>query len=311
MKDKLGREINYLRISVTKKCNLNCSYCGSKKDTFVNELTADEIVTLTAAFAEKGITKVRLTGGEPLMRDDITEIAQRIKKTEGIGSLYITTNGILLKKYAGKLKEAGVDGVNISLDTLDSERFRLLTGTDSLPSVLEGFYEALNAGFDSVKINSVLVKGKNDDEAEKLMLLARDNYADVRFIELMPFSEQGENRDLVVTTDELLGRAPFLVPDSKNDDGAAEYYTAEGFLGRIGFISPRSRKFCADCNRIRLLADGRVKPCLGNNMAYDIRQYINNKKILSEKIDEAILNKPVSHRFEHGEKFRGLNLIGG
>ncbi len=311
MKDNLGRDITYLRVSVTKKCNLNCSYCGSKKEAAGNELTADEIITLIKAFADKGITKVRLTGGEPLMREDITEIAGRIKKIEGITSLYITTNGILLKKYAADLKKAGVDGVNISLDTLNPEKFRLLTGTDSLSSVLDGFYSALGTGFASVKINSVLIKGKNDGEAEKLMELAKDNCCDVRFIELMPFSKQGENDELIVTTSELLSRAPYLVYENRKDGGAAEYYKAEGYKGRIGFISPRSRKFCAECNRIRLLSDGRVKPCLGNDITYDLRQFITDEKMLSEKINEAILNKPVSHRFECGEKFRGLNLIGG
>ncbi len=311
MKDKLGREINYLRISVTRRCNLNCSYCGHKKDSRGKELTPDEILTLTAAFAKKGITKVRLTGGEPLVREDIAEIAEGIKGIDGIKSLYITTNGILLKKYAPLLRKAGVDGVNISLDTLDKRRFAELTGTDRLRSVKEGIEAALGQGFKSVKINSVLVKGRNDDEALRLMELARDNMLDVRFIELMPFSAAGENEKLVVTTAELLERADFLYPDENVYEGTAEYYKADGFKGRVGFISPRSRKFCASCNRIRLLCDGSVKPCLGNEISYDLMPFIENKELLEQKIEEVISDKPLSHHFEKGEFFRGLNLIGG
>lgn len=311
MKDKLGREINYLRLSVTKRCNLNCSYCGNKKNGIENELTLDEIKILTQVLSSKGIKKVRLTGGEPLMREDITDIARAVKKVNGIEHLYITTNAVFLDKKADELKEAGVDGVNISLDTLDCGLYKSLTGTDSLEKVKDGFNKALETGFSSVKINSVLVRGKNDSEAQKLITLAKDNKIDVRFIELMPFSKQGEDERLVIKTEELLERFPFLVPVEEQEPGAAQYYTAEGFSGRIGFISPRSRKFCGSCNRIRVLSDGKIKPCLGNDVTYDIRRYINNKDMLSEKIDEIIYNKPSSHRFEDGEHFRGLNLIGG
>ncbi len=311
MKDSFGRDINYLRVSVTKKCNLNCSYCGHKKDSTGNELSADEIGKLVSAFARNGIRKVRLTGGEPLMREDITDIARKIKATDGISALYITTNGILLGGMAKELKKAGVDGVNISLDTLDREKFRLLTGTDKLTQVLEGIESALEEGFSSVKINSVLVRGKNDGEAGALMELARNRPIDVRFIELMPFSEQGYDKGLVVTGAELLAAAPFLMPDTGVAEGAALYYKAEGFTGRIGFINPISHKFCAYCNRVRLLADGRLKLCLGNDLTYDLRPFINDEKRLSEEIMKALTEKPLAHRFDSGEKFRGLNLIGG
>ena len=311
MRDKEGREISYLRISVTKRCNLNCSYCGSKKATADDELTLSEIVTVTEALAEKGITKVRLTGGEPLVREDICDIAREIKRIKGIKELYITTNGILLKEKVKALRDAGVDGVNISLDTLDRELYRSITGVDRLDAVLSGISSALGAGFSSVKINSVLIKGKNDTEAENLINLARENLLDVRFIELMPFSRQGEKEDLVVTEDELLLKFPYLFPCEGNDSSAAKYFTASDFCGRVGFISPRSHKFCGKCNRIRLLADGRLKPCLGNNTVYDIRPFIGDRELLSEKIEEIIYNKPLSHHFEDGENFRGLNLIGG
>lgn len=311
MKDKTGREISYLRISVTKKCNLNCSYCGNKKVSHVNELTVEEIKILTEVFSSLGINKIRLTGGEPLEREDICEIAETVKSVKGIESLYITTNGIRLEEKAEALKRAGVDGVNISLDTLDRDMFYSLTGVDALGDVLKGFHKAFETGFERVRVNTVLIRGKNDAEAEKLIALAKDYKTDVRFIELMPFSKQGENRELVIKTAELLEKFPFLEPCKENEEGAAKYYSAQGFCGRVGFISPRSEKFCSSCNRIRLLADGRIKPCLGSNITYDIREFISDRKLLEEKIREAVFNKPVSHHFENGDNFRGLNLTGG
>ncbi len=310
MKDKYGREINYLRLSVTKRCNLNCSYCGSRKDLCSRELTADEIIALTECFAEKGIKKVRLTGGEPLIREDIAELARAIKAVNGIEELYITTNGILLSEKAQALRDAGVDGVNISIDTLDADMYKSLTGVDGLEKVLQGLSAARKL-FSRVRVNSVLVRNKNDSQADALISLARDTKTDVRFIELMPFSKQGENEELVIKTSELLGRFPFLKPVEDNEQGAAKYYTAEGFSGRVGFISPRSGKFCSECNRIRILADGKIKPCLGNDFTLDLTEYIGNRDELSQKIEEVIYNKPVSHHFEDGDNFRGLNLIGG
>ncbi len=311
MKDKLGREIDYLRISVTKRCNLNCSYCGSKRAAAEKELSAEEIGIIVSAFSKKGIKKVRLTGGEPLMREDIVPIAEVIKEVKGIESLYITTNGIKLAEKAGDLKAAGVDGVNISLDTLDAELFRELTGVDRLGDVLSGIEAALEAKFSQIKINCVPVRGKNDGEAERLIGFARDLPIDVRFIELMPFSEEGEDPSLAVPSSELLERLPFLVRVGEQEPGAARYYTAEGFKGRVGFISPRSGKFCSECNRIRVLSDGKIKPCLGSGLTYDIRELLYDEKRLSEKIDEIIYNKPVSHHFEAKTDLRGLNLIGG
>lgn len=311
MKDNFGREIEYLRISVTKRCNLNCSYCGSKKDGTADEMTADEIVALVTAFSEKGIKKVRLTGGEPLMRRDIADIARRIKNIPGISSLFITTNGILLGKYAIALREAGVDGVNISLDTLNPVLYKEITGVDRLEDVLSSLNTCLEAGFSSVKTNTVLVKGRNDGEALSLMKLSKDKNVDVRFIELMPFSKEGENKELMVSTSELLSRFSFLEKINASDKGAAKYYTAEGYLGRIGFISPRTEKFCSDCNRIRVLADGKIRPCLASNDVFDVREFIFDKEKLLRIIEKAILSKPLSHHFEDGEIFRGLNLIGG
>ncbi len=316
MIDSYGRNINYLRVSVTKRCNLNCSYCGAEceKD---EELTADETEKAVRAFASLGVTKVRLTGGEPLLRNDICDIAKRIKSIEGIKKLAITTNGVLLSKYAEKLKVAGVDAVNISLDTTDSKQYEKITGFDLLHKVFEGIEEAQRTGLFPLRLNAVLIRGENDDQAGKLIDIAKNNKIDVRFIELMPFSSEGENESLVIKGEEILKKFPFLKPVGQNDGtkfekGVARYFEAEGYLGRIGFITPVSDKFCGECNRIRLLSDGKIRPCLGNDKVIDIKEYLNDEKLLKERVKEAILQKPNSHLFGCGYgNSHGLNKIGG
>lgn len=311
MIDNFGREINYLRISLTQKCNLNCIYCGCDTPD-ADELSADEILKIVRVFADLGITKVRLTGGEPLLRKDITEIASSIKKTKGIKKLVITTNGILLSGKASELKKAGVDAVNISLDTLDNDNYKMITGRNLLLNVLEGIDAALSSDFDSVRLNSVLIRGKNDEQAEKLIGIAKDKKLDVRFIELMPFSDEGENKELVIKKEEILSKFPFLYPCEKEEPSVATYFTAKGFVGRVGFISPVSEKFCSRCNRIRLLSDGKLKPCLGHNETISLKEYLDDEEKLKEVIKKTILGKPKGHNFEcaYGN-LHAMNKIGG
>lgn len=316
MIDSYGRKINYLRVSLTKRCNLNCTYCGAECERD-SELTPEEVEKLVRAFARLGITKVRLTGGEPLLRNDICDIAQRIGRIEGIKKLAITTNGVLLSRYAGSLKKAGVNAVNISLDTTDKEQYKKITGFDLLEKVYEGIDEAEKVGLSPIRLNAVLIRGENDDQAEKLISIARDRKIDVRFIELMPFSDEGENERLVIKGEEILEAFPFLEPFEGEKKGSfeksvARYYTAKDFKGRIGFITPVSDKFCADCNRIRLLSDGKVRPCLGNDRLFDLMPYIDDEALLVEKAKEAILSKPTEHSFScsYGHS-HGLNKIGG
>lgn len=310
MKDSFGRQINYLRISVTERCNLNCVYCGktdcAKKE---NELTAGEIAAAAAAFIRCGVTKIRLTGGEPLVRDDVTEIVGRLRAPE-LQTLALTTNGVYLKPYAADLKRAGLDSVNISLDSTDGSTYRKLTGADVLHRVLEGVDEAMRVGLSPMKINAVLMRGVNDDGAADLIALAKEMPIDVRFIELMPFSDAGEDASRIVTNDELLERFPFLTPTDERD-GTASIYTAPGFAGRIGFISPVSRRFCRTCSRIRLLSDGKVKPCLGDDTVYDIRAYLPDADALTERIREIIMKKPAGHHFGETTIAHGLNRTGG
>lgn len=311
MKDNYGRDITYLRVSATQRCNLNCVYCGkdscAKKEA---ELSPAEIYKAVRAFAACGINKVRITGGEPLLRDDICEIVAAIKSIPEISVISLTTNGVLLKKYAYSLKEAGLQSVNISLDTLSREKYKSMTGADALDSVIEGIRAARPAGLDPVKINAVLIKDVNAGEAGKLIDLAKDSNIDVRFIELMPFSDDGAQKDKIVTGRSILKEFPFLTPLPEKS-GTAEYYSGKGFKGRVGFINPISRKFCSECSRIRLLCGGQVKPCLGYDTVYDIMPYINDEKLLIEKIKEIIKSKPAGHRFEESGPSHGLNKTGG
>ncbi len=312
MKDKLGRDIDYLRISLTDRCNLSCIYCKGNS-AHKNELTVSQIEKIVRAFSLCGIKKVRLTGGEPLLREDIADIIKRLKNIEGIEKIVLTTNGILLKKYAKTLKEAGLSAVNISLDTTDNKQYLELTGADKLNDVFEGIKEAQRASLSPIRINSVLIKGKNDNSAEKLIELAKNNKIDVRFIELMPFTKEGQKEEQIVTGDEILSRFPELVPiESKGEKSVARYFTADGYKGRIGLITPVSNKFCSQCNRIRLLSDGKVRPCLGDEKEIDLMPFIDDEEKLLKAIREAIFNKPVNHSFscEYG-KFHSMNQIGG
>ncbi|MEE1321601.1 MAG: GTP 3',8-cyclase MoaA [Acutalibacteraceae bacterium] len=312
MKDKLGRDIDYLRISLTDRCNLSCIYCKGNSE-HKKELSVADIERIVKVFALCGIKKVRLTGGEPLLRDDIAEIIRRIKSIDGIKKIVLTTNGILLKKYAKVLKDAGLSAVNISLDTTDERQYLELTGADKLKDVFEGIKQAQKVGLSPIRINSVLIKGKNDSSAEELVNLARDNEIDVRFIELMPFTEEGQNEEKIVKGDEILSQFPLLIPtESKAEKSVARYFTADGFKGRIGLITPVSNKFCSECNRIRLLSDGKVRPCLGDGKEVDLMPIIDDKEKLLEAIKETIFNKPANHSFscDYG-KFHSMNQIGG
>ncbi len=316
MIDNYGRKINYLRVSVTKRCNLNCSYCGAKNEKS-EELTPEQIERIVRIFAFFGITKVRLTGGEPLVREDICEIAERISRIDGINKLAVTTNGINLKKTAESLKKAGITAVNISLDTTDNEQYKRITGCDGLNKVFEGIEECERVGLSPIRLNAVLVRGENDSSAGSLIDIAKDRKIDVRFIELMPFSDEGEDSKLVIKGEEILERFSFLKPIVKEgatdfEKSVARYYEAEGFKGRIGLITPVSDKFCSECNRVRLLSDGKVKPCLGNEEVFDLMPYIDDEEALRKEIEKAIFSKPMEHKFSCGYgNSHGLNRIGG
>ena len=312
MKDNFGREIDYLRVSITTRCNLNCIYCGKEDcDKKEQELPVAAFRTLVRAFAKCGIKKVRITGGEPLVRADVCEIVEAICQTEGIETLGLTTNGVLLEQFAAPLANAGLDSVNISLDSTDGSTYRHLTGADVLDKVLRGIEAAQKAGLSKIKINAVLMRGVNDAGAKDLIALAKESPIDVRFIELMPFSGIGEADDRRITGDELLERFPFLQPMESQENATARYYTAEGFRGRIGLISPVTHKFCDSCCRVRLLSDGRLKPCLAYEESYDLMPYMENETALIARIRQIIAEKPAGHAFDTKTPAHGLNRTGG
>ena len=319
MFDRFGRKIEYLRISVTQKCNLNCIYCkpdgSSEKYECKNMITPEEFGRIAYAMAAVGIKRVRITGGEPLLRPDICEIIKAVSETEGIEDISMTTNGILLGEMAYKLKEAGLKRVNISLDSLKESSFKYITGSSCLEKVMEGIKKSLEASLNPVKINTVLIRGINDDEIDDIIKLARNLPVDIRFIELMPIGSFGEkNAGKIVYNSEIISARPYLKRiEYVEDKQPAEYYSIDGYKGRIGFISPMGHRFCKDCNRIRLTCDGKIKLCLGDNAEVDLIKVLRETP---ENLDEFIKNtvylKPAGHNFENSfNSDRNMYAIGG
>lgn len=312
MIDALGREIRYLRLSVTERCNLNCMYCSPAKDDPAALLTPHEIGEAVGAFVRLGVDKVRITGGEPLCRQDLADIIRRLSAIPGIGDLPMTTNAVGLDVRIRELVKAGISRFNISLDTLDRERYREITRVDGLQSVLRAVDIALSLGV-NVKLNAVLIRGVNDGDVSGFMDYVMEHPVEVRFIELMPIGAFGEdNQDKVVRQDEILAAYPGLSPVGTASGGVARVYAAPGMKGSIGFISPVSHKFCSTCNRVRLTADGRVRPCLGDNGEVDIRTYLGDEAALLAAIRDAVYRKPQGHHFESGfSSSRDMQHIGG
>ena len=315
MQDCHGRTIEYLRLSVTDRCNLKCAYCraGEGLCPKQTELSCESILRIVRIMADLGISKVRLTGGEPTVRKDLTEIARGIKACPGIREISMTTNAQLLAGNAKAYHEAGIDRLNISIDSLKPERYREMTSGGSLSKVLEGIDDALEAGMVPLKLNAVLMRGVNEDEVDDFMELTRNRDIDMRFIELMPMGET-DRTDQRIPTSELLAAHPELVPLPPRYPGQPSTdYRIPGYVGRIGFISPISHKFCGTCNRIRLTSDGVLLPCLGHRIEYSIKEVLNQSdEELREIIRDVIWNKPASHHFEcFFSPERTMSHIGG
>jgi len=317
MIDKHGRDITYLRISLTDKCNLRCRYCmpeeGVCKRSHHEMMTEDEVVTAVEVAASLGIHKIRLTGGEPLVKKNIVSICRRAAAVEGIREICLTTNGILLPELAEQLKEAGVKRINLSLDTLEPEKYAYITRIGKLEQFRKGLEAALAAGFDKVKINAVLIGGFNDDEIEALANLTMEYPVDMRFIELMPIQDHDEfGEDAYVPYSRVLEKLPDAVA-VPSDGGVAKLYRLPGARGNIGLISPVSAHFCGECNRLRLTADGKLKPCLHSADEYSIRglDYAGMKAVF----EQAIWNKPAWHgdldALHRSKAGRNMNEIGG
>ena len=320
--DSFGRSINYLRISVTDRCNLRCLYCmppeGVPRISHNEILSYEEIRTVARAAAELGVNKIRLTGGEPLVRADLPELIKMLSQIEGIRELSLTTNGTLLKNCALNLKKAGLSRINVSLDTLKPDRFQYITRLGELKTVLEGIEAAKEASFEPVKINTVVMRNINDDE---ILDLARMTYEDrwhVRFIELMPFKGATE----FVPSSELrrhIGLLGKLEPcPSITGNGPARYYRLSGARGTIGFISPLTEtSFCSRCNRMRLTPDGKLRPCLLGEDEIDLRTPLRSgasTEELKRFILKAVASKPERHHLERGNVRvvkRKMSQIGG
>lgn len=319
MKDSLGREIDYLRISLTESCNLRCIYCmpeGVAPKVCGETLTKENIFDIVEVAVELNIKKIRLTGGEPLLRQDIVEIIQGIKD-RGIEKIYITTNGILLSEKIEKLKKAGLKGVNISLDTLDREQFNYITRGGDLERVLQGIEKALNLNLE-VKINSVIMKDINENAIEELAKLTLNNQLDVRFIELMPI---GQGKKFTgISNNEIYDRLEKTFEfdrDYKEIKGVSTYYKLKDSKGNIGFISPINSCFCETCNKIRLTSDGVIKRCLNSKGNTNIKESLDKnveKEEIKEILEQEIFKKPERHLFgkeNKDEELKNMNAIGG
>ena len=300
---------------MTERCTLRCAYCRADEGICPKkeELTTDEFLRLASACAVLGIRKVRVTGGEPLLRRDILAIVGGLAAIPGIAEVDMTSNAQMLQGQAAALKQAGLQRVNISLDSLDAHTFHEMTGGD-LAIVLAGIEEAISAGLIPVRINAVLVRGRNEREVDDFIALTKDQPVDVRFIELMPIGELGQDDSLRVGSDELLAARPYLKPVPPLQTGQVSTdYAIHGHLGRVGFISPVSHKFCATCNRIRIMSDGTLRPCLGNNLEVPLKPYLSmDDARLTEAIRQAIYRKPAGHHFEQGfVSQKNMSEIGG
>lgn len=315
MQDYYQRNINYLRISVTDFCNFRCQYCmpmeGVKPKKRADLLTFEELYDIVQLFTENGVDKVRITGGEPLIRKDVDRFIERLGGMEAIRDLAMTTNASLLTDKAKFLKKAGLKRVNISLDTLDPEKFFRLT-RGHLADARKGFHAALDAGL-GVKINTVLLKGINDMEIEDLIALTKKYPVDVRFIEVMPIGSTADySKERFLSTEEVLKRVPLNSVLKEDPCSPAKMYQLEGAMGKVGLIRPLSNHFCNSCNRIRLTADGKLKPCLHSDLKIDIKTPLRAGEDIRPYIEQAIGKKPKRHYLLEGQQTSTcMNTIGG
>lgn len=331
--DNFGREISYLRVSITDRCNYGCIYCKpEERFEFIPHeeiLRYEEIVEIIEEAVNLGVTKVRITGGEPLARKGVVDFIKKLREIKKLEDISLTTNGFFLSEYAEKLKDAGLNRVNISLDSLQELKYKRITRGGSLEKVLKGIESALKARLLPIKINTVLIRGINDDEVEDFVGLTLGRPLNIRFIEFMPSGEELKDnyRDRFISVleikESLAEKYSFRSVDINSGDGPAKYYQIKGGQGTIGFITALSQHFCKTCNRIRLTSEGKLRPCLFSNKEVDIKQAIRNKKandkiirskIIRNNIEEAISIKPEGHKlnekFSNRDSFK-MSKIGG
>ena len=331
--DNLGREISYLRVSITDRCNYRCIYCKPEEQfEFIPHeeiLRYEEIVEIIEEAVNLGVTKVRITGGEPLARKGVVDFIKKLREIKKLEDISLTTNSFFLSEYAEKLKDAGLNRVNISLDSLQEEKYKKITRGGSLEKALKGIDSALKAGLLPTKINTVLIRGINDDEVEDFVRLTLGRPLNIRFIEFMPSGEELKDNyrnkfiSVLEIKESLAEKYSFRPIDINSGNGPAKYYQIKGGQGTIGFITALSQHFCETCNRIRLTSEGKLRPCLFSNKEVDIKQAIRNaktddkiirSKIIRNNIEEAINIKPEGHKLNKkfsNRDFFNMSKIGG
>ncbi len=324
--DSFGRAITYARLSVTDRCDLRCIYCMAEDMTFLPRaevLSIEELVLLGKTLCELGVTKLRVTGGEPLIRGGILELMEQLGQIPQLQELCLTTNGTHLAQHAQALKDAGVDRINISLDTLKPQRFKQLTRVGDINQVLEGIKAAQAAGFEHIKLNCVALKHYNADEAPELVHFALSQGLDISFIEEMPLGKiDGHGRAAEFVSSavlrEQIDKRFALKPISVSTGGPSRYWQAEGYSSRIGFISPHSENFCSSCNRVRVTATGKLILCLGQENSADLRSAMRDnpepEAALRNALLTAIVHKPEKHDFDMADEpqiLRFMSMTGG
>jgi GTP 3',8-cyclase len=325
--DRYGRKIDYIRLSVTDRCDLRCQYCMSENMQFVPRtqlLTLEEIHYIAQSYVELGVKKIRITGGEPLVRSNIISLFQNLGQLDGLEDLTLTTNGSQLSRFSSQLKEAGVTRINISLDTLKPELFSEITRVGKIEKTLDGIQSAIDCGFNKVKINSVVLKDRNHHEVKDLLHYALERKIDISFIENMPLGITGEHSHsgTYYSSDEIIDdlSSDFeLIPTTETTAGPARYYRINDYPEtRVGFISPHSHNFCDSCNRVRLTAEGLLLLCLGQEHSMDLKQIIRShpgdREALKNAIIESLDIKPKGHDFNIQSNeilLRHMNMTGG
>lgn len=323
--DGFGRPITYLRLSATDRCDFRCVYCMAEEMTFLPRaqiLSIEEMTFIAQAFVELGVSKIRITGGEPLVRRNIGQLFKNLHQLPTLEEITLTTNGSQLTQYAKTLKDNGVKRINVSLDSLQADRFTQLTRTGKLEQVLEGIDSALALGL-KVKLNSVILKNRNSDEVLDLIQFVLDKKLDISFIEEMPLgaiSEHQREQEFISSEQlrDIIEQKFTLTPSDKNTGGPSRYWQADGFPSAIGFISPHSDNFCSSCNRVRVTAEGKLLLCLGNENSVDLRHIIRQNPSDLEGLKQHIINamssKPEKHHFDLEEEpdiVRFMNMTGG
>lgn len=324
--DRFGRRVTYLRVSITDRCDFRCIYCMSEDMTFLPRaqiLTLEEIETIARAFVEMGVDKIRVTGGEPLVRKGALGLLRNLAGIAGLRELVLTSNGSQLASMAEELRDCGVKRVNISLDTLDEALFRQITRVGDLKQVLRGIDAAIAAGFERIKLNAVILKNRNHGEVGRLVDFAVNKNIDISFIEEMPLGivDSHNRAEEYFSSDAIraeLEKSHALLPTPENTGGPSRYFRIAGTNTKVGFISPHSHNFCGSCNRVRLTAEGRLLLCLGNEHSVDLKRVVRANPGDVDRLKAAILDamriKPEKHEFELTEKpviFRHMSMTGG